>query len=184
MLAPSRRLNMKALLIYVLVLVGFCHAENASFAHLSKLLNPGQIIRIDCYIGAQLTDIKDPSRLGKYLTEESKFFSVEDENLLREVSSIFNQRSFVKKRILISPKLRTYNMFVFVFSNQSELVLINSSGFGLDQFVVGEISGEPHDREVREIQIYVRGDRKEEMISLSLPGFQESAFLSQAVRTK
>jgi hypothetical protein len=175
---------MKILVICILALVGVCHAEDAALLTISKLLNPGQIIRIDCYMGDRLTEEKDISKIGKYLIEESKFRSIDDNSLLIEVSNIFNRRAFAKKRLLISPKLRIYNMFVFVFADKSELALINSSGFGVDQFVVGEILGKPRAREIREIEISIRGDKGQETVSLSLPGFQDSAFLRQVVTAK
>lgn len=157
-------------------------AEATSLLHLSKLLNPGQIVRVDCYIGTRLTDVKDLSRIGKYLVDESKYSSIDGKILLSEINLIFERRSFVKKRVLVSPKLRIYSMFVLVFADKSELALINSSGFGVDQFVVVDLSRKPHALEVREVEIFFREDGREDVASLSLPGFQESGFLRRAVK--
>lgn len=169
------------LLIYLLVFAGFCNAADTSFIRLNNLINSEKIVKIDCYIGWQSTDVREIGDLGGYLTEGSEFFSIDNEDLLNEFNLIFNRRSFVKKRILVFPKSRLYHVFVIVFSDRSQLTLINSSGFGEDQFVIGEIFDKENKPKVREIEIFMRFDNDEKMVSLSLQGFQKSDFFRRLV---
>jgi hypothetical protein len=167
-----------------LLMIGFCNAANTSVVSLSNLLNPGKIVKIDCYVGRGLTDVTEIGKLGKYLFEESDYFAVNTEDLLREFSLIFNRRAFVEARILVLPKLRTYNAFVISFSDKSQLTLIHSSGFGEDQFVVGEISRGLNQIEVKEIKIAIQVDGNEETVAVGLQGFQKSDFLRQVVKAR